>query len=142
VTTTEMQRRASNLISMPESVADDLRESRDAGRVLDPLVKLNDFALRSCWNCNPSHEHLKRVAYVIRCFECWLLYYKGEVVCAITPRVFRNRLRALSYGLAFLSGVPMPLHGGPFAHWGDRPPDPWASLRRAARLFCNVRSRT
>jgi DNA-directed RNA polymerase subunit RPC12/RpoP len=31
---------------------------------------------RSCWNCNGSHEHLKKHE-LIKCFECGRLYYKG-----------------------------------------------------------------
>lgn len=37
----------------------------------------NQFALRSCWNCNPSHKHLKCVGYVINCFECGHWFFQG-----------------------------------------------------------------
>lgn len=36
-----------------------------------------DFALRSCWNCNGAHKHLKEVDYIINCFECGKWFYKG-----------------------------------------------------------------
>ena len=53
----------------------------------------------------------------------------------LTPRAFKKRLDDLILGLAFLSGVPLPHYGGAFEHWGNKPPDPWAALRRAARTF-------
>ena len=34
-------------------------------------------AMRSCWNCNPSHEHLKNAEYPFVCFECGNWFYKG-----------------------------------------------------------------
>ena len=33
--------------------------------------------MRSCWNCNPSHEHLKEEDYVIICIWCGHYFYKG-----------------------------------------------------------------
>ena len=33
--------------------------------------------LRSCWNCNPAHEHLKESNYVIACIWCGNYFYKG-----------------------------------------------------------------
>ena len=34
--------------------------------------------LRTCWNCNPAHEHLKECAdYVILCFACGRYYFRG-----------------------------------------------------------------
>lgn len=37
----------------------------------------NRFVWRSCWNCNSSHEGLKRAKYVINCFECGRWFYLG-----------------------------------------------------------------
>ena len=37
----------------------------------------NAIAMRSCWECNDCHGHLKRVDYIIRCFACGHIYYKG-----------------------------------------------------------------
>ena len=36
------------------------------------LLRLSDDepALRSCWNCNSAHNHLKKANYLIWCFEC------------------------------------------------------------------------
>lgn len=39
---------------------------------------ISNLALRSCWNCNGAHEHLKDVDYVIRCFQCGRIYFKGQ----------------------------------------------------------------
>lgn len=36
-----------------------------------------NFGMRSCWNCNGAHEHLKGAEYVFTCFECGHWYYKG-----------------------------------------------------------------
>lgn len=39
----------------------------------------NALVFRSCWNCNPAHEHLKQAQnIVINCFQCGNFYYKGE----------------------------------------------------------------
>ena len=40
--------------------------------------KANEPVMRSCWNCNPAHRHLKKVDYILWCFECGKLYYKGK----------------------------------------------------------------
>lgn len=37
-------------------------------------------ALRSCWDCNGAHEHLKQADYVINCFGCGRWLYKGQDV--------------------------------------------------------------
>ena len=34
--------------------------------------------MRSCWNCNSTHEHLKKYNdVVILCLECGNYYFKG-----------------------------------------------------------------
>jgi len=38
------------------------------------------FDLRSCWNCNGAHEHLKD--RVVRCFACGVLYV-GDIPAPI-----------------------------------------------------------
>jgi hypothetical protein len=39
----------------------------------------DNIAMRSCWNCNGAHEHLKQAEYVIVCaIGCGHYYYKGE----------------------------------------------------------------
>lgn len=35
------------------------------------------FPNRSCWKCNPAHEHLKEADYPIACFVCGHTYFKG-----------------------------------------------------------------
>lgn len=47
---------------------------------IDYLDAGNDPVLRSCWNCNPSHEHLKNVDYVIYCFACNNYFFKGHLI--------------------------------------------------------------
>lgn len=37
-------------------------------------------AMRSCWECNPAHIHLKDVDYSFLCFSCGKIFYKGEEV--------------------------------------------------------------
>jgi len=36
-----------------------------------------EYLIRSCWNCNPAHEHLKDADYVFVCPWCGHWYYKG-----------------------------------------------------------------
>ena len=33
-------------------------------------VKKDEPALRSCWNCNSAHKHLKKANYLIYCIWC------------------------------------------------------------------------
>lgn len=35
------------------------------------------LVLRTCWVCNPAHEHLKKIDEVIYCFSCDGYFYKG-----------------------------------------------------------------
>lgn len=37
-----------------------------------------EIAMRSCWNCNSGHEHLKKAKYIFWCFECGKYFYKGK----------------------------------------------------------------
>jgi len=44
------------------------------------LIKKKGFeaiALRSCWNCNSLHDHLKESECIIRCFVCGNVFFKG-----------------------------------------------------------------
>lgn len=52
---------------------------------MDKIDKLRKEAIkypivwRSCWNCNPAHEHLKKEdKCVILCLECGRYYFRGE----------------------------------------------------------------
>ena len=41
-------------------------------------AKKYPVVMRSCWNCNPTHEHLKEYNdVVILCLECGNYYFKG-----------------------------------------------------------------
>ena len=33
--------------------------------------------MRSCWNCNGAHEHLKDRPFVFTCFACGIQYVSG-----------------------------------------------------------------
>lgn len=37
------------------------------------------IAMRSCWNCNPAHRHLRSTTdrCIIFCFDCGRYYFKG-----------------------------------------------------------------
>lgn len=37
----------------------------------------NPAALRSCWECNSAHEHLKTLDIPLNCFDCGKWFYKG-----------------------------------------------------------------
>ena len=41
-------------------------------------IKKANFAMRSCWNCNPGHARLKKASCVIWCFGCEHYFYKGK----------------------------------------------------------------
>lgn len=41
-------------------------------------LKKAEPVLRSCWVCNPAHKYLKKAEYLIWCFECGKIYYKGK----------------------------------------------------------------
>lgn len=52
------------------------------------LIKkdIENLAMRSCWNCNGAHEHLKEADYVIVCaMGCGHYYYKGVDITEPTP---------------------------------------------------------
>jgi len=56
---------------MSESVSEqELQQLREEART-------KEVCLRSCWNCNPAHEGLKKASYVICCFDCGGYFYKG-----------------------------------------------------------------
>uniref|UniRef100_A0A6M3XGZ6 Uncharacterized protein n=1 Tax=viral metagenome TaxID=1070528 RepID=A0A6M3XGZ6_9ZZZZ len=55
--------------------------SREKKKDLENLrqeAKKYNIIWRSCWNCNPTHEHLKKSNdCVIFCLECGRYYFKG-----------------------------------------------------------------
>jgi hypothetical protein len=44
----------------------------------------NACAMRSCWNCNTCHEHLREVKYVIWCFECGHYFFLGIDITGVS----------------------------------------------------------
>jgi hypothetical protein len=54
---------------MPDLVA--LREEAAA-------TAPNGPAIRSCWECNGAHEHLRDADYLIWCFGCGKFWFKGR----------------------------------------------------------------
>ena len=44
---------------------------------LNKEVQKKNFVMRSCWNCNSSHEHLKEG--ILNCF-CGNWYLNGQLV--------------------------------------------------------------
>lgn len=44
----------------------------------DERLKKDEPVLRSCWNCNEAHKHLKKVDYIILCLWCGKMYFKGK----------------------------------------------------------------
>ena len=50
------------------------------------LKSENQFAMRSCWECNPAHERLKESPGLFVCFECgrWYMdggYFENDIHC-------------------------------------------------------------
>ena len=41
------------------------------------LQKAGNFAMRSCWECNSTHEDLKTVGGLFTCFNCGIWYMNG-----------------------------------------------------------------
>lgn len=37
----------------------------------------SNYAIRSCWECNAAHEHLKKCEIPLLCFGCGNWYFKG-----------------------------------------------------------------
>ena len=58
-----------------------IEQLRDEARELIKKTKGQAIGFRSCWNCNPAHEHFKKGKWgdwVLQCFECGHYYYKGK----------------------------------------------------------------
>lgn len=43
------------------------------------------YAMRSCWNCNSSHDYLKKAEYPILCFACGHWYFNGVDITEGAP---------------------------------------------------------
>jgi hypothetical protein len=44
----------------------------------EELSEKNEFAMRSCWECNPAHEHLKKVGGLFVCYDCVRWFMNGD----------------------------------------------------------------
>lgn len=64
---------------------------KEASILLDESVK--NMWMRSCWNCNPAHEHLKNSELVIRCFDCGHWFYRGVDITIITDTPNNNEVQ-------------------------------------------------
>lgn len=52
----------------------------------EELQAAKKFSMRSCWECNPAHEHLKTVGGLFTCFDCgrWFMnggFFENEEHC-------------------------------------------------------------
>lgn len=57
-----------------DTSADVLKSAR-----IEAFTKKPDLTLRSCWVCNPAHEHMKQYGddIILKCFGCGHVYFKG-----------------------------------------------------------------
>ncbi len=39
---------------------------------------MEEFPMLSCWDCNPSHKHLKNALYAFWCAWCGKIYFEGK----------------------------------------------------------------
>ncbi len=47
------------------------------------IIKMSDIAMRSCWDCNGAHEHLKNATGVFYCFSCGRCFANGGFIIPI-----------------------------------------------------------
>jgi len=47
------------------------------------IVEDNEERLRTCWECNPAHEHLKKVNTLHLCFECGRYCIFDKFLCEL-----------------------------------------------------------
>lgn len=57
----------------------------------EKMQNVDNMAMRSCWNCNPAHEHLKEAEYVISCFGCGHWFYKGTDITVVEALTDSNK---------------------------------------------------
>jgi hypothetical protein len=50
---------------------------KEARGLFEEYLRRAPLVLRSCWACNPSHEHLKSAKFAILCFACGRHYWQG-----------------------------------------------------------------
>ena len=39
-----------------------------------------NMIIRTCWTCNPAHEHLKTYEEMLACLVCGNMYIKGKII--------------------------------------------------------------
>lgn len=69
---------------MTQPNLDDLRERASRIVQADPTK----MAMRSCWICNPAHEHFKEGEWgdwVLMCFGCGRFYFEGVDITEDAP---------------------------------------------------------
>lgn len=67
------------------------------------LRDASDFAMRTCWECNPAHEHLKDVGGLFTCIDCarWFMngdYFTNDEHCD-AEFIEREPLQTITYTL-------------------------------------------
>ena len=55
--------------------------TRSEKEKIEEKLKNNQVSIRSCWNCNPAHKHLKKSDSIITCPWCGKTYYEGKELC-------------------------------------------------------------
>ncbi len=48
---------------------------------------MNDIAMRSCWDCNAAHEHLKRAEGLFVCVWCGRYFINGGFIIPIGEKI-------------------------------------------------------
>lgn len=43
-------------------------------------LKNGEPIMRRCWKCNSAYKHLKKANYLIWCFQCGRIYFKGKQI--------------------------------------------------------------
>jgi len=54
-----------------------LEEARKKAKAYMKKHPDDEYAFRSCWNCNGAHEHLKDAKYPILCNTCAHWFWNG-----------------------------------------------------------------
>lgn len=44
----------------------------------EELKAKDEFSMRSCWECNPAHKHLKKCGGLFICFGCGRWWMNGN----------------------------------------------------------------
>jgi hypothetical protein len=60
--------------------------SQDEAKRIAALADRASPAMRSCWYCNPAHEHLKKWDFFV-CFSCGVQYASGYPTMIVGMRM-------------------------------------------------------